>query len=287
MTITIFEDKNRKGKKQIVTGNIRDLKGKKADKPSSIRLTDDDEAVLLFKNDDWHGGALYIRGPKTVDDLGKASDGGRFGFGNSIRSVRVTPFQIDLNITVVRNEDNKLPGKWKTEKEARTDIRAMVDAANDFYTKKRALLKLDIARITFRTSKRLYAFSMLEQILLPPEWTERGELDVVFSHRFTKEGTIGRAMFPCFGQSVVVAKYVNANKGPDTELTTDQMAAVMVHEIGHHYGLSHNTSNDNSNNLMFPELVRPSLDSMLLNPDQIREMQDRLANNISRRGERN
>jgi hypothetical protein len=287
MTITIFEKDKFEGKSQRVSGNVRDLNGQAADKPGSIKLTDDDEAVLLFKNDDWHGGALYIRGPKNVADLGKDSDGGRFGFGNSIRSIRLTPFQVDLNVTVVRNEDNKLPSGWSSEAQAKADINSMVAQANAFYADKRALLKLTVARITFRTNKNLFAISKLEQIFLPGEWTEKGELDVVFTNRFTKEGVIGRAFFPCWGESVVVAKIVNSTSGPDYALSLDEMAAVMVHETGHHFGLSHATGNDNPKNLMFPSLSVSSLSDALLTPDQIREMQDRLANNLARKGERN
>lgn len=166
MSITIFQDHDFKGKSQAISANVRDLRGLPADKPGSIKLSDDDEAALLFKNDDWHGGALYIRGKKNVSDLGKDSEGGRFGFGNSVRSIRVTPFWVDLNITVVRDEDNKLPRGWKTEKEARSDVNAIVEQANAFYSEKRALLQLGVARITFRTSKNLFAISMLEQIVL-------------------------------------------------------------------------------------------------------------------------
>ena len=287
MAITIFEKDDFKGKSQTISGDVRDLKGRPADKPGSIKLSDDDEAALLFKNDDWHGGALYIRGKKNVSDLGKDSEGGRFGFGNSVRSIRVTPFWVDLNITVVRDEDNKLPTGWKSESQARSDINTIVAQANDFYADKRALLQLGVARITFRTSKNLFAISKLEQIVLPGEWTERGEVDVIFTNRFTKEGTIGRAFFPCWGESVVVAKVVNANNGPDFQQSVNEMAITMVHELGHHFGLSHNTANNNANNLMFPSLGTSSLSVNLLTPDQIREMHDRLANNIARRVERN
>lgn len=287
MTITIFEKDKFEGKSQVVSGNISDLKGKPADKPGSIKLSDDDEAVLLFKNDDWHGGALYIRGAKNVSDLGKDSVGGRFGFGNAVRSIRLTPFQVDLNVTVVRNQDGKLPSGWSNEAAARADINAMVAQANAFYADKRALLKLVVARITLRTNDNLFAISKAEQIFLPGEWTEKGELDVVFTNRFTKEGTIGRAFFPCWGESVVVAKIVNSESGPDETLTLDQMAAVMVHETGHHFGLSHGTAGDNKMNLMFPTLTVNSLSEALLNIDQIREMHDRLANNLARKGERN
>lgn len=287
MTITIFEKDKFEGKSQNISGNVRDLKGAPADKPGSLKMTDDDEAVLLFKNDDWHGGALYIRGPKNVADLGKDSDGGRFGFGNSIRSIRLTPFQVDLNVTIVRNQDAKLPTGWANERAARIDIDEMVRQANEFYADKRALLKLVVARVTLRTNDNLYAISKMEQMTLPGEWTAKGELDVVFTNRFTKEGTIGRAFFPCWGESVVVAKVVNSKTGADETLSVDEMAAVMTHEIGHHFGLSHGTGNDNPKNLMFPSLSVASLAESLLTPDQIREMQDRLANNLARKGERN
>jgi hypothetical protein len=87
MSITIFEDKNCNGASRTVSRDIADLQGQCTDKPSSITLTADDEEVLLFKHDDWHGGVLYLRGPKTVSDLGRKDDGGKDGFGNSIGSV--------------------------------------------------------------------------------------------------------------------------------------------------------------------------------------------------------
>jgi hypothetical protein len=286
MTITIFKDHDCKGKSQVVRRDIADLKGEPADKPGSIRMTEDDESVLLFKNDDWRGGALYIRGPKTVDDLGKDKEGGRFGFGNSIRSVRITPFSVDLNVTVVKDAKGNLPGNWKSQPEAKAEIEAIVDEVNAFFTRTRAMLQLVIARISYRTDDKRFALSLGEQIMMPGDWTERGEVDVVFVHRFTKEGTIGRAFFPCFGQALVVAKMLNATSGPDSAQETSEMAVTLAHELGHHFGLSHNTANDNSGNLMFPTAVLKKLENALFWPDQIRELHDRLANNISRRGER-
>jgi hypothetical protein len=286
MTITIFKDHNCKGKSQVVGRNLADLKDQPADKPGSIRLTGDDEAVLLYKNDDWKGGALYIRGPKTVQDLGKADDGGRFGFGNSVRSVRITPFWVDLNVTIVKDAKGNLPGNWKTLPEARAEIDAMVAQVNDFFTERRALLQLVVARVNTRTDDKRFAISLGEQMTLPGEWTQRGEVDVVFVHRFSKEGALGRATFPCFGQAVVLAKMSNPSAGADSPLETDLMAYVLAHELGHHFGLAHGTSNDNSGNLMFPTAKLNSLDNALLWPDQIREMHDKLANNISRKGER-
>jgi hypothetical protein len=145
MSITIFEDKDCKGASRTISRDIADLQGQRADKPSSISLTADDEEVLLFKNDDWHGGVLYLRGPKTVSDLGKKDDGGKAGFGHSIRSVRVNPFQLDLNVIVVKNADGTLPGDWDNEDAARVKIEDIVQGASAFLADHRALLGLTIA----------------------------------------------------------------------------------------------------------------------------------------------
>jgi hypothetical protein len=287
MTITIFKDHDCKGKSQVVAGNIADLKGDPADKPGSIRLTDDDEAVLLFKNDDWHGGALYIRGPKTVSDLGKDKDGGRMGFGNSIRSVRVTPFSVDLNVSVVMDTGERLPSGWADRAAAEAAIRDIVAQANAFLADKRALLKYEIARIRFRLDPKRFDISNWESWVLPGEWKEKNEIDVIFVQRFSKEPVIGRAKFPCFGQAVMVAVMANQKSGPDTPQSNTDMASVMVHEIGHYLGLSHGSANDDANNIMFATYVGGSgFNGKVLLADQVREMQDRLANNISRKGDR-
>ena len=78
-----------------------------------------------------------------------------------------------------------------------------------------------------------------------------------------------------------------AENGRDFQLNVDAMAITLVHELGHHFGLSHNSANSNASNLMFPSQSTSSLSATLLTPDQIREMHDRLANNVARRVERN
>ena len=287
MAITIFKDKDLKGKSQTVTGNIADLKGEPADKPSSIRLTDDDEAVLLFKNDDWHGGALYIRGPKTVGDLGSGKDGGRFGFGNSVRSIRTTPFSVDLNINVVTDRGDRMPGSWTSRAQAEAAVRDVVARANGFLLDERALLKCEIARIRFRLDEKQFDLSNLESWSFPGEWKEKDEVDVVVVNRFSKEGVGGRAKLPCFGKTVVVAAMANMSSGPDDVLTNEDMANVFVHELGHYLGLTHNTADDNPNNIMFEDhALGVLLSNKTFRTDQIRELHDRLANHHTRRGDR-
>jgi hypothetical protein len=288
LTITIFKDKDCNGGSQVVNGNIRDLKDTPADKPGSIRLTQTIESVLLFKNDDWHGGALFIRGKKTVSDLGSAKEGGRFGFGNSIRSVRFTPFTLKLNATVVKNGD-KLPGVW-VPNELWTDfaVEDVVKRANSYYSAQHALLNLEIARIIYRDDCKHFDLTGPEAWKFPGDWKRKGEVDLIFINRFEKEGKIGNGKPPCFGQALVVATVANLERQPDQILTNEDMAVTLAHELGHYLGLGHGTADKNANNIMTEEVTLGTpLSNYSLWDDQIREMQDRLANHHTRRGDRN
>lgn len=282
MTITLFEDKNCKGASKVVSGNIADLKGKAYDKPTSVRMTQEDDAILLFKNDDWKGSVHYLRGKQTVDNLGKKDEGGRFGFKNSVRSVRCTPFTLEMNISVVKG-GRKLPGDWNSEAIAEKMVRTAIVRANNYFRDKQAMLEMDVARITFRNdSKR---FILKRKASFPGSWKNRGEVDLIFVERFqdTDNNTLGRARFPCGGQTIVVATKTDDGGATFDE---DDLAYILAHEIGHYLGLSHNTANDKTRNLMFPS-KSGSLNSKHLKEDQIREMHQKLSKNISRKGDRN
>lgn len=284
MAITIFRDKDCKGASQSVSANLRDLKGMAADKPGSIRLTDVRDAVLLYKNDDWHGGALFIRGKTTVNDLGSAKDGGRFGFGNCVRSVRVSPFNLKLNITIVKNGD-AVPGIWQNELWSDAAMRDVVLRANGYLLAQNALLQLEIARITFRNDPKQFNLSGTESWSFPSAWKEPGEVDVIVANSFG-DGKVGQTKRPCFGETVVIVAWVDS--APDANFPANNViATTLVHELGHYLGLQHGTADGNPNNLMFPDgNSRKLLTDFTLTVDQVREMQDRLANNLARKGDR-
>jgi hypothetical protein len=286
MTITIWKDKDFKGASQVVTGNIRDLKDKPADKPGSIRMTDGRDAVLLFKNDDWHEGALFLRGVVSISDLGSAKEGGRMLFGNCVRSIRVTPFTLKLNVSIVKNGSD-FPGIWPSDWWAEGAVNDVVRIANEFLLAQNALLQLDVARITFRNDSKHFNLTKPEAWKFPGDWKRNSEVDVIFVNRFEKEGDAGYGKFPCFGEVLVVAAVANLKDQPDVNMTNQDMAQTLVHELGHYLGLGHGTADKNTKNLMFKEFeLGTTLSDFELDKDQIREMQDRLANHHTRRGDR-
>ena len=110
MAITLFQDTNFSDRTMLVTRSIDDLKDVSIGaNPSSIRLTEATESILLYGKQGWHGDVHYIRGPAEVADLGDKNRGGEAGFRNNVRSVRITPFRLRLNVNVVRTEGGDLP----------------------------------------------------------------------------------------------------------------------------------------------------------------------------------
>ena len=284
MAITIYEDKKFKGDKRTISRDDDDLKGN-VDKPSSIKMSSSSDKILMFKNDDWKGGTLYLRGPCEIGNLGSSKEGGRRTYGNSIRSVRVTPFRIDLNVTIVKNSDGDLPGRWTSVSDAKAKVREIVKLANDWYKDERALLTLKIDTITVRESDKYFSLGNLASF--PRSWKKRGLLDLIFIDHFASGKMIGQAPFPCTGQMVrVAATHRDKDSGKVTHYDTDNMANVTVHEIGHYLGLLHSSSKGDTNNIMTAKaLVR--LKDAHLTQDQIRTMHQKLARNISRKGDRN
>lgn len=284
MTITLFERRRFRGDSQRVTGNIADLGQTRVDRPGSIQMSAGGDEILLFKNDNWKGGVHYIRGRRNIENLGSSRQGGRNTFGNSVRSVRVTPFSMDLNVTVVRNNDGDLPGTWRTQAEAEREIGRMVRDATAYYTSQQALLRLSLARVTFRTDER--RFTMRKRRGIPRDWKERGEVDAIFVDRFEKDDLLGLGSFPHSGKTIIMAGTVNPSSGPDFPNSRDDLTFIMVHELGHYLGLTHRTAGDDSGNLMFPT-KSGQLGDKVLTPAQIREMHQKLARNLSRKGDRN
>jgi hypothetical protein len=286
MAITIFKDKNCQGASDLVGSDIRDLKDRPADKPGSIRLSEPIDSVLLFKNDDWHEGALFIRGQKTVTDLGSAKEGGRLGFGNSIRSVRITPFTLRLNISVVTN-GTVYPGIWPTDWWAEGVINDVVKRANDFYLAQHAVLNLEVSDITFRDDFEHFNVTIGEVMKFPGDWKRDSEVDVIFVNRFEKDGIAGCAHKPLFGETVILSVMNNSEGAPDAPRLNQEMAVNLVHELGHYLGLGHGTANENPSNIMIQSHPPTAqLADFELWDDQIRQMHDRLANHHTRRGDR-
>ncbi|NJO36043.1 MAG: hypothetical protein HC869_26250 [Rhodospirillales bacterium] len=93
---------------------------------------DNGDAVLLCSNQNWNGEVMYLRNAHNIRDLGDDSKGGRRGFGNTVRSVRVRPFLIEMNITIVTGEDSTLPSGYLDRQAIDRDLSILIERVNAF-----------------------------------------------------------------------------------------------------------------------------------------------------------
>jgi hypothetical protein len=276
MSITLFSDTGFKGSSSTVGrdhDNLRDLNV--GNGPRSIRMTSDGDAVLLCKKSNWNGDVMYLRGKQDISDLGDPAKGGVDGFRSATTSVRLTPFTVKVNVTIVTGEDGTLPGTWSSRSEAQADIGTIISMANTFYSGQTALLKISLADLSFRADEKRFRMSEKEWGSVPGAWKVTHAVDVVFPD--TIEGAVGLGNFPWHGKFCLVSARRDS---------VEQMARTFVHELGHFWSLTHESGNNNPENIMTQSSTGLPLVQSRLRNGQIRDMQQMLATNLARQGDR-
>ncbi|HET6522828.1 MAG TPA: hypothetical protein VFG47_23840 [Geminicoccaceae bacterium] len=276
MSITLFSDSNFRGDSMVVRNDLDTLRRTQVgNNPSSIKMTEDDDAILLCSKTNWNGEVFYLRGNHEISDLGDPDSGGKQGFRNSVTSVRVTPFTVKVNVTIVTGEDGTLPGTWSSRTEANADIATIISRANDFYEDEKALLKVELADTTFRADEKRFRMSEKEWGSIPASWKKAHLIDVVFPD--TIEGAVGLGNFPWHGKFCLVSA---------RRATVDEMARTFVHELGHYWGLTHESGGGNPENIMTQSSTGKHITQSRLRDGQIEDIQQKLARNLARQGDR-
>lgn len=285
MTLTLFSKTRHRGRSATIHRNFKNLSDTKADKPSSLKMNGRRDAALLFKKDDWKGGVYYVRGHADIPHLGSAKQGGRPTFGNSVRSIRITPFFVDLNVTIVLNGVGEVPMGLKDEASARQWVKACVEDANRWLSDQRALLKFNISRITCPRS--LDFFTPNAHAPIPSKWKVKGEIDVVICHSFNQTGALGIAKFPFLGRHIKVAAVATGKSQRNEPVSQDLMTETLLHEIGHYLGLQHITAMGVDNNIMARQAIANStFEDRNFTAAQIQELHQKLVRNVTRRRDR-
>jgi hypothetical protein len=273
MTITIFDNERFRGDSMVVRRDVDTLRGTDVgNNPRSLKMTSDNDAILLCNKRNWNGEVLYLRGKHEISDLNDPDEGGVRGLGNSITSLRVKPFTVSVNVTIVTGEDGTLPGTWSSRTAVTQDINAIISKATDFFDDEHALLKVTLSDLTFRADEKRFRMSQKEWGSIPGKWKVAKSIDVVFPDSL--EGAVGLGNFPWHGKFCLVSA---------RRASVDAMARTFVHELGHYWGLEHETRP--ANIMTQSSTGKPLVDSRLKN-GQIQEIQQKLARNISRQGDR-
>jgi hypothetical protein len=237
-------------------------------------MTAPDDAIVMFNREDWKGGVMYLRGVRKMPSLGQLSAGGELFKTNSVTSVRVTPFEVSLNVSVVTS-NNRMPGGASSQASVESTFTKAMLLANAFFDRQRAMVRMDLARICCRENPGKFDLKRSETGRFPADWKKPGEVDVILCN--TLEDAYGQAKFPWWGKVIIVEM---------TGRSISQIARTLAHEFGHYVGLTHGTGSGQGDNLMTASDLGLAIDDTVLTPDQIEEMQTKLARNLTRKADR-
>lgn len=117
--------------------------------PTSIRMTAASDRIVLFTRPDWQGRAMFLSGVQAIEHLGHPGDGGELGFGNTISSMRVTPFRMKVrfHVVTVRNPSVVFPGNLDDGVETEQFITGAINRANEIWEPN--LLRFELESIKF------------------------------------------------------------------------------------------------------------------------------------------
>jgi hypothetical protein len=267
MTITLFADRNFRGA-SLVVRNDRDTLRRTTvgNDPHSIKMTSDNDAILLCNKSNWNGEVRYLRGKREIADLEQPG---------SITSVRVTPFTVAVNITIVTGEGGELPGTWANRTEASADINTIITMVNAFFADEEALVQIELSDLTFRPDEKRFRMAEKEWGSIPASWKRAHAVDIVFPD--TLQDAVGLGNPPWSGKFCLVSARRDS---------VDQMARTFAHELGHFWGLAHESGSGNAENIMTQSKDGLPLISSRLRDNQIQEIQQVLARNLARQGDR-
>jgi hypothetical protein len=283
MAITLYARTKFRGDSSVISRDFADLRDLAVGRrPSSMTMTAAADAIVLFKNDDWHGGAMHRRGVHRIEDLGSRDDGGQLTFGASVASVRLTPFSFHFNITVVTNAAGTLPGGFTNLPSLTTHLTAMIDRLNAWYAREKALLETGVAQLHARADDGHFNLSGREANNFPVAWLNQGQVDLIVANGFDDGSQIGQGSFPWTGQTIVTALRRDGPAG--SLIPPGSLAMNVAHEFGHFFGSQHPPAGTAASNIMTQGLV--DIDNRVADSEQIGEWHTKLARNLSRRGNR-
>lgn len=229
--------------------------------PTSIRMTSASDRILLFTRPNWQGRAKFLSGAQSIEHLGHRGDGGEAGFGNTISSMRVTPFRMKLRFHVVtsRNPNVVFPGGLANGVDTEQYINEAVTRANVIWGPK--LLQFE-----------------LESVKFPEDVSEFFNLNKEFwrimlnSRKFDRaKGVANIVLVNNLGGNVIGTSVPHGlSKMIAVEAVQGGAGHTVAHEMGHFLGmLMHEKATDN--------LMSPSGSGIVLTDEQVADAHQSLS----------
>lgn len=275
VTLTLFARKNFKGRRHLVQKSHSNLKITSVGfRTKSLRTSSSADRALLFRRKRYRGKVAFVSGAREVRNLKRE-------FFRKLRAVRIDPFTLRLNVTVV-HKGNNLPGSWGSRGEATASIDAALAVVNRIWDQ--AMLQFQ-RRDNIQWRRSLRKFNLKQPLpSIPSAWKRRGFVDVVFVNRIGTGNVGGKGKPPAFGNTVMVPRRLGLQK---RDVPDAVMGYALAHELGHYLGIHHPSAGGSRSNLMAPDApqrVDPA--AVRINQKQIEKVHRVLAKNLTRKGDR-
>jgi hypothetical protein len=278
MSITLYPKTRFRGDPVGVNTDLPDLKNTELrGAPTSLSMTADSDRVLLFRQKGYDGACIFRRGKTRIADLGDKDEGGKFGFGNSISSVRVTPFSVQINATFIKNGNGVLPGELSSVNDARQLAEQAVAGADALWQP--FLMRLNLATVAFEIDDKHFDVDLDRLVRFPLSFYKKDHVNVFFINSFRR--ALGITRPPCLGESIALT-LTHEGDVAGKEI----LGLTLAHEFGHHLGIHHIGAKNNPTNIMNCPLDFPLSNIQNLFDEQVSDAHTALARNPARRGQR-
>lgn len=277
MAITLFDRKDLGGVSFNVPGDVANLRETPVGyKCSSLRMTVDTDRALFFTKRSWDGRVMIRRGAQVIRHVGRPKDGGKSGFQNDIRSVRLTDFGINVVYHIIRDKNGEWPGGFTSQAAIEGYLRNAHRTMNRVW--RPGFIRFDIVRTNVYDNERVFNFRENFSWLRDTRAFSLQQAAVnVFIVNTRRRQIVGEASRLQRLRNAGIAAVALSQGG--VRFTAFIAGLIVAHEAGHVLGLRHGSAKGNRSNIMFDSWnLSPNTTTLLgLNRDQVERVHRRMS----------
>ena len=271
MSLTLFRKKRFAGESHSVTRSHGNLGvtpvGYRA---RSLTMNSPYDRALFFSEKMYFGKVAFVEGVHSVSNSARS-------FFKPIRAVRIDPFTLHLNVSLVRHGSD-FPGSWANEEDALASVDAAINWVNRIWSG--GLLWFERKKTEVHDSPRKFDLRW-SWSGIPGDWRRPAMINVVFVNSLGRRGTVARPWPPLRGDSIVVGRVSG-----DREVSDDLLGFHLARSLTRHLGDTGRPPQD-PRNLMSPgDPLSLDPTKIQLLPDQIERVHRALSANPGRRADR-
>lgn len=221
-------------------------------------------------------------GPVEIRHVGRPTDGGRNGFNNDIRSVRLTDFRVNIVYHIIRDENGAWPGGFTSRAAIEGYLRNAHRTMNRVW--RPAFIQFDSLRTNIYDNERVFNFRETFGWLRDTRAFSLEQAAInIFIVNTRQRQVIGTGSTLQRLRNAGIAAVALTQGGVRFHAFTTGL--ISAHEVGHVLALHHTSANGNPSNVMFNTMAvafdtgtPPSNTTLLtLNRDQVERVNRRLS----------